>query len=288
MPPLNASVPNTALPGEARRLGFSIGLKHWISDPPVADPISAQVFDEAGVTIPRVGEDIAAIIHESMVSRLLECMDAHEGTVGMSECMQDVTRMFAMTMARVCKQTNCVEWAPQVRFVLVVRDPRDAAVSYAHWMRIFDPAKDLQQTMREAWIFVPRTMQMFEWYANTLSYFFPTLVVYYSELVNNLPTELARLQEFLGLPPLSPADIAAMEVAVSPDHMRELELQHALPGRNSQQRPKVRKARPETFREEMEPETVTIFNKAMRKYLTPELLNRFPATEDDATYSLAS
>ena len=249
-------------------------MKHWIPKPPVIDPISTEVLEEIGLQLPKVGEDIVRIIHPDMVTDLLACVDKGDGMMSVADCLQMDTRLLSTSMARVCKLTNCSDWAPQVRYILVVRDPRDAAVSFSHWKH--RRANDTQQTMRDAWIFVPRTMQMFEWYANTISYFFPTLVVYYSELVNNLPTELARLQEFLGLPPLSPADIAAMEVAVSPDHMRELELQHALPGRNSQQRPKVRKAHPGTYREEMEPETAALFNQAMRKYLTAELLHRFP------------
>lgn len=118
---------------------------------------------------------------------------------------------------------------------------------------------------------------MFDFYANRMARFFPTHIIYYGDLLSDLPHELRRLHEFLGLPELSGEQMLRLQEAVSADSMRALEEHKQLPGfNNANTRPKVRSAKTMSFLDEMSPETMRLINQTMLDIMPIELLRKFP------------
>jgi hypothetical protein len=155
------------------------------------------------------------------------------------------------------QQGNFGLWASSVRFILLIRDPRDAVVEHV----LSGPGKglnssSLQAVLRDHWFFVPRLMQMFDWYADKLPYFFPVLVVNYDDLVRQLPAELQRLRLFLGLNVSQAAvDSHASDVARRDPDLRAPSIGH--------------------WRNVMTPDTARFFRNQMLLHLNTELLQRF-------------
>ncbi len=91
--------------------------------------------------------------------------------------------------------------------VLIVRDPRDVAVSWARWM--FTPFNRLHRPTRhmtpEALLAADLPLRVTEWAVHQRSWLMETAadlsthVVFYEHLMDDAPRELARIARYLGL-----------------------------------------------------------------------------------------
>lgn len=122
-------------------------------------------------------------------------------------------------------------WRPEVdafvrafsHRVLIVRDPRDVAVSWSRWL--FTPFNRLHRPTRhatpEALLQSDLNLRVTEWAVHQQSWLLDCAadlnvhLIYYEQLVDDTPRELARLAQHLGL-------------VISPEILRAVAAKHAL------------------------------------------------------------
>ena len=156
--------------------------------------------------------------------------------------------------------------------VLIVRDPRDVAVSAFYYgqhpgVQLDEYVHDVFETMT-AWVSF-----RFRWYTRVA---LPTLVVFYEDMLASPDVQLRRLLRFLALD----APMAVLERvanATSADAMRRMEAQGTLPGPNraGSRFAKVRAAQAGRFAHELSPATVEYCNRVMLAVLPPVLQKRY-------------
>jgi hypothetical protein len=175
------------------------------------------------------------------------------------------------------------------RVVFIVRDPRDVAVSYYHFVR---KAKMLpaDATMDE---FMQRFLEgridpYGSWGENVGSWLGARkgsadfMIVRYEDLLANAEAELARIAEMLGLP--SDEELLRRAVENSrADRMRELEQsqrgQHKLLRQSRPDIPFVRAAKSEQWRTDLPPEAVSKIEEAWGPIMRELGYLKLPVTE---------
>mmetsp|Transcript_34831 Transcript_34831/g.90417 ORF Transcript_34831/g.90417 Transcript_34831/m.90417 type:complete len:584 (-) Transcript_34831:116-1867(-) len=161
------------------------------------------------------------------------------------------------------------------KYLLVMRDPRDAAVSLVHYNTKFNPSDPaaLQAAVRDqfphfvAW-------QSFWYYYQIwrVGRHWPTMLLSYRDMLNNPGRQYARMLDYLGLK-ASVDTLDAVIAETSFASMKNMEANKELPGRNhaNSDRAKVRSGKAGEFMEELDAETVEYCKSVMLDLLPPEL-----------------
>lgn len=208
------------------------------------------------------------------------------------DCISPTWLTVLTVLSKACTLPKQCSWMQSIRHVLVVRDPRDAAISWMYYRKsihdlpALDPASDIdlqadariQQYLQTLVAYPARVAQTYDFYVNYLGRFFPVLVIFYEDMLRDLGKEISRILAFYGLPAFTMAKLAQLQAVSSPDHMRQMELNHsqAFPGHIIPEHAKVRSAHAGTFATIMSLETQRKFSDVMqRTFVEPVLKSAY-------------
>ena len=206
---------------------------------------------------------------------------------------------FAQSYNRVCRA--CVArgnkvWSPacvnasllaapdaDARFVLILRDPRAVAVS---WARYTNKRVDAHYFLDGVPQIAAVESVRYAWHAGLLRKTNPSLVLFYEDLVgSNSIDAYYELATFLRVA-LSPTAMRRVVEDTSADSMRDAEARGALPGPNRAGRPqaKVRAATADSFRGDVAPDVLANATRAMAAVLHPALAVKWLRNDADASF----
>mmetsp|Transcript_1198 Transcript_1198/g.3499 ORF Transcript_1198/g.3499 Transcript_1198/m.3499 type:complete len:203 (-) Transcript_1198:242-850(-) len=162
----------------------------------------------------------------------------------------------------------------QRKYIVTIRDPRDAALSSAHF--VYAAADNPNQYILEAGCKenIAATAFYYYWQVERQGTVYPTLPVWYRDSVDQPFHQVVELLRFLGL--RAPAAVISKVVKeTSFEVMKAKEERHELPGPNNPgtEHAKVRKGHYGTFREEMSQEAIASCNADMKRVL-PDIMQR--------------
>ena len=178
-----------------------------------------------------------------------------------------------------------------VRFLLVLRDPRAVAVSWFHYSHM--PLPGTLNHTRAATATAAPLLDFAERSAAAISLRFVvhtrftahTLMLYYEDLLADTSRCMGMLFSYIGLPAIGMEDMRSVVTRTSADAMREMEAQHKLPGPN---RPgtdtaKVRSASANSFEAELGAELLERITRTICPALVDPLRHRWLLRDDCRT-----
>ena len=140
-------------------------------------------------------------INERISAGQIACMQTRHVPFTAASCVPPVWHRLAQALKALCA-SGCPQ-LQRLRHVLVVRDPRDAAVSWMHYkvgIIVPNASKDVQMhagaqaVLRNASFYVAHTMQFYDFWTSYIGRYLPVLVLFYEDLVADLPASLLRIQ----------------------------------------------------------------------------------------------
>jgi len=163
------------------------------------------------------------------------------------------------------------------KYILVVRDPRDATVSLMHYHHEGADNEKLQEDTRKYIKHYVTWLGFWYWYQTRyVSPLYPTMILVYRDVKEDPVREYSRVLDYMGLK-ASEELVKRVVDETDFENMRKMEYQRLLPGRNRAKgdNRKVRSGQAQGFYSELTPETIEYCNQVMRDLLPPELLARF-------------
>jgi len=163
----------------------------------------------------------------------------------------------------------------QRKYVVTIRDPRDSAVSNAHYVsRLADPNEYIiSKGCKE---YITALALFYYWQVEVQGKVFPTLDIWYQEAVDNPFQQVERTLQHMGL--RAPKELIQQTVeATTADAMREMEEHGELPGANSAGtlHAKTNKATYGTYTEELNTEALELCNSDMQRLLPQHMVKGF-------------
>ena len=185
----------------------------------------------------------------------------------------DVSSCFPREFADCCRAVYA-RTSSHRRYVLILRDPRDLAVSASYYGGHRDAATRDAYVARTCRVFTGWEAARYWWHMRLLSD--TTLLIYYEALLLDPIAELTRFSQFLGFA-FDPRDVNSAVHSTSADTMKKLEKNGKLDPatKTEKNNAKVRSAGNSTFEDELSAATVASCTQKMRVMLPAHVFNEF-------------
>ena len=185
----------------------------------------------------------------------------------------DVSSCFPRAFADCCRAVYA-RASSHRRYVLILRDPRDLAVSASYYGGHRDAATRDAYVARTCRVFTGWEAARYWWHMRLLSD--TTLLIYYEALLLDPVAELTRFSQFLGFA-FDPRDINTAVHSSSADSMKKLEKNGKLDPatKTEKNNAKVRSAGNSTFEDELSAATVASCTQKMRVMLPAHVFTEF-------------
>jgi len=198
--------------------------------------------------------------------------------------LQDLPVLDKLAQEMQQKKKTDINWdGAKRKYIHVIRDPRDAALSWIHYHGVTSKT-DIDKGVGKACNhYIAWTAFYYYWQMERYGEVYPSMELFYRKLMDDAKTEYIKVLEWFGVRASSET---LMRVLKETDMgaMKRMEAQRLLPGRNraGSSDCKVRQGGYGNFNDELSEATIAKCTGAMKVMLPENLLRMFDVLETDA------